>query len=413
MRQRSNTGSFNRRSLLVGLGSVTGAYLLGEPLGHIAYGQLGGIGLRATAKNATKDTVTARFRIHGENYQVTGELLVDHPQYGYLILDSDGALAVIPPDSQVDLKKNSTPLVPTDAKELADKQLEFMPEGSKSIRTEHFVVCYNTTDAYARWNADLYENLYRGFYRFWKTKGIDLKEPRFPLVALIFESKDDYVQFASKEFASAESTFGYYHQETNRLASYDLTGVEGMLPVGAKVNRGLLVQEILSRPEAERTVATVIHEACHQLAFNSGLQTRLGANPLWLSEGLAMYFETPDLKTKTGWRKAGATNYHNLYNFLEYAPSRSEDSLTLLLTDDDRLKTAENRKYGYAEAWAFTHFLLQSKAKEFTIYLREIREIPVGTSVSGKDRLDLFCKCVGKDLARIDRDFLRHVQRLR
>ena len=40
-------------------------------------------------------------------------------------------------------------------------------------------------------------------------------------------------------------------------------------------------------PDWERNVATIIHEATHQLAYNSGMQRRYADNPMWVSEGLA------------------------------------------------------------------------------------------------------------------------------
>ena len=81
-----------------------------------------------------------------------------------------------------------------------------------------------------------------------------------------------------------------------RRATFDLTGIEGVLPPGAKVSREDLLAEIFSRPEAERQIATILHEACHQIAFNTGLQTRLGDYPLWVSEGIATFFEATDLR---------------------------------------------------------------------------------------------------------------------
>jgi hypothetical protein len=281
------------------------------------------------------------------------------------------------------------------------------------LATEHFLLCYNTTEAYARWNVDLYERLYRGFHRFWKSKGLELSRPRFPLVSLIFETKADYVRYASQEFQGSENTFGYYHQGTNRLASYDLTGVEGMIPSNLRVNRDTLVQQILSRPEAERTVATIVHEACHQIAFNCGLQTRLGANPLWLSEGLATYFESPDLTSKGGWGGIGKINQHNYSNLVQYLPTRPSESLTLLLSDDNRLRNGETMTQSYAEAWGLTHYLVQTRSKDFVKYLQRVREIPIGTQPSTRERLDMFRSCFGDDLTKIDRDFLRHLQRLR
>ena len=168
---------------------------------------------------------------------VTGELVAIDATMGQLILDADGELTVIAPNALKRVEELASPLIATPPKELAAKVLTLMPQGSRFIATEHFVVCYNTSDVYARWNSELYERLYKGFYRFWKEKGIELTPPRFPLVALVFESKADYIEYASKEFAGAQNTIGYYHQSTNRLASFDLTGIQGMMPPKAQVLR--------------------------------------------------------------------------------------------------------------------------------------------------------------------------------
>jgi hypothetical protein len=46
-------------------------------------------------------------------------------------------------------------------------------------------------------------------------------------------------------------------------------------------------------------------------------------------------------------------------------------------------------------------------------YLQLIHETDYGVQASAKDRLELFRSCFGDDLAKIDRDFVRHLQRLR
>lgn len=358
-------------------------------------------------------TTSVQFRDKGEPKTVQGELVAERDGFGLLILDADGLLTAIAPDELIAKEPLTAPLEPTKPVDLGQKMLRWMPPNSRVLASEHFLLCYNTTEAYARWNVDLYERLYRGFHRFWKSKGFELTPPRFPLVSLIFETKADYVRYASQEFQGSENTFGYYHQGTNRLASYDLTGVEGMIPSNMRVNRDTLVQQILSRPEAERTVATIVHEACHQIAFNCGLQARLGASPLWLSEGLATYFESPDLTSKGGWGGIGKINQHNYSNLVQYLPVRTTESLTLLLSDDNRLRNGETMTQSYAEAWGLTHFLVQTRSRDFVKYLQRVREIPIGTQPSTRERLDMFRSCFGDDLTKIDRDFLRHLQRLR
>jgi hypothetical protein len=332
-----------------------------------------------------------------------------------LFLDADGALTAVPPADLQRLEElpPTETLVPTTSKELAAKTLLAMPRGSKFIITDHFVVCYNTSDVYARWNASLYERLYKGFYRFWKEKGFELSPPRFPLVAMVFDDKEAYLKHASSEFDGAENTIGYYHQANNRLASYDLTGIEGILPPNAQVGREELINQILSRPQAERTVATIVHEACHQIAFNSGLQVRLGDNPLWLSEGLAMFFESPDPNSSNGWGGTGKVNRHNLNVFAKYLPNRPEDSLEQLLLHDNRLRSGETLTHAYAESWALTYFLLKSKPKQFVSYLKQLKLKSPGNQSTSKERIELFQACFGEDLVKIDRDFKLFIRKVR
>src|SRR5262249_24044876 len=141
-----------------------------------------------------------------------------------------------------------------------------------------------------------------------------------------------------------------YHMQTNRMTSYDLTGVEaaGLNERGAAAK----INQILSQPGAERTIATIVHEATHQLAFNSGLQVRYADVPFWVSEGIAIYFETPNLESTKGWRNIGGVNHVNLDNFHQYAARRPPGSLEQLLSEDKRFRDSATAADAYAEAWA-------------------------------------------------------------
>src|SRR5690349_23883131 len=96
--------------------------------------------------------------------------------------------------------------------------------------------------------------------------------------------------------AVAAETFGYYSARTNRVALYDLSADETAGPLGDAASRDEVTRRLSKFPSS---VATVVHEAVHQLAFNTGLQVRYADNPMWVSEGLAMYFETPDFGNGT------------------------------------------------------------------------------------------------------------------
>jgi len=242
---------------------------------------------------------------------------------------------------------------------------------------------------------------------------MELHPPRFPLVALIFRDKDGYVEYSKRDFQGGEHTFGYYTQTTNRLATFDLTGIEGVLAPGTKVQREELLGEIFSRPEAERQIATILHEACHQIAFNTGLQTRLGDYPLWLSEGIATFFESADTRSSTGWAGAGRVNTYNLQQIRHYFRSRPVDSLTTLLVQDDRFRKGDTSAAAYGESWGLTFYLVKKKPKEFVAYLKKLRDRLPGNPSDSKGRLEDFQDSFGGDLDKLDKEFVRMMTTLR
>ena len=55
------------------------------------------------------------------------------------------------------------------------------------------------------------------------------------------------------------------------------------------------VSDGLYEMRADANVATIMHEAAHQMSFNTGMLNREGDQPLWLAEGLATYCEATEL----------------------------------------------------------------------------------------------------------------------
>jgi hypothetical protein len=160
-------------------------------------------------------------------------------------------------------------------------------------------------------------------------------------------------------------------------------------------------------------VATIVHEATHQIAFNTGLQTRFADIPLWLSEGLAVYFETPDLQSAKGWRGIGAVNASRLAKFREYRQTRPAGSLRTLIADDKRLRDARAALDAYAEAWALNYYLLQTHPREYLAYLQTLSAKQPLMWDDPETRLREFQNAFGQDLDQLDADFLRHMDKLR
>ncbi len=371
----------------------------------------------STAQTSHSSKVLSRVHVkHAASRPKTLEGWVwakDEEGGGCLLVEPDGRLHVLVASETQKIEPTSQTFVPFGHEQMSAALRKQLPPDFKILVSKNYVIAYNTTEAYAKWNASIYERLFRGFYNYWKSRGLELKEPEFPLVAIVFEKRADYLRYAEKEDVNAESTIGYYNQLSNRIAGYDLTGIEGMIPAGKKVNTSELINAILNRPSAERTVATVVHEAVHQLAYNSGLQTRMADNPVAISEGLAMFFESPDLNSPSGWGGIGKVNQYNFNVFRNTYNAHKTLPLVKLIQDDTSFKDPNVVGAAYGQSWAFCHFLMKTKSKELTNYLTELATRPPLETTDPKRRLADFQKHFGNDIEKLERDFLKYTLALK
>lgn len=324
----------------------------------------------------------------GKIAEIIGKPLVTAQDGGQMLLTDEGRMLIIQPESVRARLTDDEPLVPIDAAEAGRRLLEELPPGFAVYRTKNYVILYNTPDNYVRWVGGLFESLHRGFHAFFKNQGWQLNQPEFPLVALVFADRASFDAYAKPELGEASgSVIGYYNLETNRMTTFHV-------------------------PNAERNVATIIHEATHQLAYNTGLQTRFADNPMWVSEGLAVFFESPNFATPSGWRGVGRVNQLNLARFRKFLPHRSADSLATLLCDDSRFRHGSTAGEAYAEAWALTYFLLKTRKKAYVEYLRELSEGKPLVERGRRDRIEMFERIFETDLATLDRQFVTYMLRL-
>ncbi|MEL6105585.1 MAG: DUF1570 domain-containing protein [Planctomycetota bacterium] len=320
---------------------------------------------------------------------VVGEILVEAQDGGLMLQSDDGRIWVVQPEQITSRESDDAELTPLTADQMADRLREELPSGFEVYQTSHYVVVHNTTDRYARQVGLLFEQLYKGFYAYWKNQGWRLPEPRFPLVALVLADRNDFLRYAGAEVgSSAQYLFGYYNPDSNRMMTYNL-------------------------PSLERNVATIIHEATHQLSYNCGLQTRYADNPKWLSEGLAMYFESPDFSSVSKWRGIGRVNQVNLTRWRQYQTVRPRDSLASLIAADSRFTNTQTAEQAYGESWALTYFLLRTRKKEFVKYIRLLSEGKPLAEKTPRERIEMFESTFGDPLEKIDRSFVLYMNRVR
>jgi hypothetical protein len=353
---------------------------------------------------AAMDRVT--LRRDGRETTVEGRLVVEAQDGGLLLLARDGVLWAVPPDELVEHTRDDRPFEPFSAAELSRRILAELPPGFEVHQTTHYLIVYDTSRAYAQWCGSLFERLYMAFTNFWSRRGLKLAEPEFPLVAVVFADRRAYLAQSRPELGeAAESIIGYYNLRTNRMAMYDLSGLGAAgSPAG--------LRHFLNQPEAPRTVATIVHEATHQIAFNCGLHARYSDCPVWFSEGVAIYFETPDLGSARGWRSVGAVNQPRLARFRQYLRARPANSLRTLIATDERFHDTATALDAYAEAWALTYHLLRSRPDQYVAYLRLLAEKKPLVGDGPEKRLEEFQGVFG-DIEELDAEMVRAIGRLR
>ncbi len=348
----------------------------------------------------------------GTRHELRGKIVVAAADGGVLLQADNGVLWTIQPEEMVARSEDAKPFVPLTREAMVSQIQQELPD-FEFYETAHFVVGYSTTKAYAQWCGGLYERLYNGFHNYWLRRGAALEEPKSPLIALVFQDKSSYAAYARAELgAAAESIVGYYSLRTNRMTTYDLTGSEQFRTAGPSLRAAVRINQLLSQPQAEGTVATIIHEATHLLAYNTGLQRRYADNPLWLSEGIAVFFETPDLDSARGWRSIGKINRTRLAQLQSYLPMRPANSLATLVGDDRRMSDGDTAVIAYAESWALCHFLLRRHSKAFVEYLETHAGKTPLVYDTRQQRLSVFAQHFG-DIQTLDAEFRRYLEKLR
>ncbi len=342
--------------VLAGVFLSASLFAADAPQVRVRYRALGVIEPPATTPPVIEKTVAGRIRIQAQDG-------------GLLLEDRQGLLWPITASQTPVIETLEAPFTAMTVDELTiSLQAEF-GDGFEVVRTPHYLICTNAGHGYGEWCGQLFERLHIGFQKFWKDRLPGLEAPERPLVAIAFATQKEYQAFQVTDAGGlVGAAQGYYSARTNRMVLFDQSSS------GAEQNRTAadIQTQALRNPG---NIATVIHEAVHQLSFNIGLQTRYADNPVWFSEGLAMYFETPDLEARSGWRTIGQINPVRLDRYRSLAKQRPPEIRSLLATDD-RFRDPQLALDAYAEAWALHFFLLRTQKEKYNNYLQMLDTKP-------------------------------------
>jgi hypothetical protein len=327
-------------------------------------------------------------RVEIEGQEIEGAPLA-WSDTGIVLLTRDGALVGLDPKHVSKQRKTTAAFESYSATAMRSRLSREFGEKFEVGAAGKFLVVHPRGHG-QQW-ARRFDELYRSFRHYFSVRGFELDDPEFPLVAVVLPTRGEYDAYRQKDNVSA-STVGYYSPSSNRVVLYD-------------------VSEGADEKAWHKNAATIIHEATHQAAFNVGIHNRLRATPRWVVEGLGTMFEAEGVwDSRNHPRQSERINKDLLARFKEYLPRRDDDALAQMVASDRVFKT--DPAAAYAQAWALTFFLVETRARDYAKYLK----LTVGEDFQPypeSQRVADFTKVFGNNLKHLDAQFVRFIEGLK
>ncbi len=339
---------------------------------------------------AAERDFTVRLNVRGRTLEGT-VLAADAERVG--LLARDGQLWSFRPAEAQEFRRVADGFRAFAQQEMKAQLLQEFGPGFQVAGTGHYLVVH-AAGTRVDWSGR-FEELYRGFVHYFTARGSAPRQPEFPLVAVVFRDQSEFQRYANKDSAQpGAGVLGYYSPTTNRVAMYE---------------RHLET----SNSEWPTNGETIIHEATHQSAFNTGIHDRFSPNPRWLVEGLGTMFESRGVWDSVRHTQLSERiNRGRLDNFRQYATSRRAKGALLDLVSSDRMFRTDPEG-AYAESWAFTFFVAETDPRKFQQYLRRTASSTGGKSDSESQRVAEFTAVFGNDLPMLETRFLRYMAELK
>lgn len=190
--------------------------------------------------------------------------------------------------------------------------------------TRYFVVVSDTDLTWTAERAAMLERTRHQYYRATRRLGVSLPPPERKLLCVLLNDHARFTEFAREnDGVHAPWIAAYYSVRANRIVLFNDTvpppapspdmaagaspatfsaapSPSGLHIVGDDAQRRSRDHARYAEHVARYSTAKAVHEAVHLLAFNTGLQSRGVEYPFWLTEGLAMSFETDDTNVSFG-----------------------------------------------------------------------------------------------------------------
>ena len=348
-----------------------------------------GIIVASTAVSDELKPVTVR--VTSGNKSVLGRP-VEFTNSQFIMLRRDGRMLLYDMSDVDKVDKVASHFTPYTSLKLQDHYRRLFGDNYEVTRTAHYVVVH-PRGMRQQW-AEPFEKLYNRFTQYFAVRGYTLKPAEFPMVVVVFNSRSEFNRVADKDgLGNPNSYAGYYSPTSNWIVTCHDAG-----------------QQTGGNQESN---ATLIHEALHQYAFNTGIHQRWAPTPKWCAEGLASMFEARGVNDSTRYT-FDRDRQHTLY--LPYlrrvVDDRAFDGTLRSVVSSDRLFD-ENMAVAYAASWGLAWFLSETRPLEFNQYLQRIAARDRLLPYTSSDRIADFARSFGNDFALLESHFREYVKQSR
>jgi hypothetical protein len=262
-------------------------------------------------------------------------------------------------------------------------------KGIKNIRSSqsvHYSAIGDAPDAFRDEALDVCEKLARTFQKHFHDKGFETVLPTQRMTIVTLARRASYAAVQGKPVA--EDAGGHYDVDADLFFMFDFR------PDNAAGGAEL----------ARLNTFTLVHEAMHQLTYDTDLLNRESDVPLAVSEGLATYGE--------GWRpkaspQIGLPNGPRL-DVLRPLADAEWIRLAEIFATDKLFDEPKAEQVAYAESWLLFYHLLQTRSTlpKLKSYLRKLRN-----ARDSSKRVELVERELGR-LDRLEREMKATVRRL-
>lgn len=327
-------------------------------------------------------------KLRSGNKTVIGRL-VEYNNYRAIVLRRDGRMVEFGRSKIDNIQKVSGGFTPYSPLKLQEHYRRMFGNRYEVSRTRHYVVVH-PRGMKQQW-AEPFDELHNRFQYYFSVRGYTLKQPEFPMVVVVFNSRGEFNKVAMKDGVGNPNSYaGYYSSESNWIVTYRNASPNG--------------------DDSWEDNETLIHEALHQYAFNHGIHQRWAPTPQWCAEGLASMFEARGINNARQFRNASEKLNPTYLRLLKQAIDQGKiDGRVQQLVASDRIFN-ENIPLAYSMSWGLAFYLAETHPSQFNTYLQRIAARNRASNYTSSDRIADFGQSFGTDFTMVESHFKRYIQ---